>query len=102
MLTSIKVDVDVECMIASLRRRSLACHAYKPKSVYCNFLGQLCPREKAQRGLWNPCKAPTLTGQTTTPENPLLFSNSDDAGDEAYGLSSLSKKTIKSHLMQIS
>ena len=32
---------------------------------YCNFLEQLCPREKAQRGSWNPRKAPTLTGQTT-------------------------------------
>ena len=66
-----------------------------------------------QRGLWNQCKAPTLSGQTTiTGKNPLLFSNSDvgsfnvpplnhdreDAGDGTFGLSSLSKKTTKSEM----
>ena len=79
------------------------------------FLGQLCPREKAQRGLWNPCKAPTLTGQTTITGRipysfrtvrwvlyrPLLLvtTNHDraDAGDGTYGLSSLSLPYYRCH-----
>ena len=79
--------------------------------IYCNFLGQLCPREKVQRGLWNPCKAPTLTGQTTEPGESYSVVGSltsptkhdrEDAGDGTYGLSFLSEKTRKSRLMQTS
>ena len=65
---------------------------------------------------WNPCKAQTLTGQTTITGRipysfrtvmwvlyrPLLNHDRADAGDGTYGLSSLSEKTRKSTLLQMS
>ena len=79
------------------------------------FLDSYVQGKRRKEVSWNPCKAPTLTGQTTITGRipysfrtvmwvlyrPLLNHDREDAGDGTYGLSSLSEKTRKSTLLQM-
>ena len=77
-----------------------------PFGFLSTFLGQLCPREKAQTGLNNLCEAPALTGQTYVfgavmwvLQRPLLNHDREDVGNVMYVLMPFANKTRKPNLL---